>query len=175
MRKLKNEELNRKTLEEFKKTVKIPITIVLDNVRSALNVGSIFRIADAFLIKEVILCGITASPPNKDIRKVALGSTLSVNWKKYDETLDVITDLKNKGFYIVGVEQTENSTELEKFNPSDLPIAIIFGHEVNGVSQKVIDQCDEIVEIPQYGTKHSLNISVSAGITVWEISKKLMN
>ena len=106
---------------------------------------------------------------------MALGSTLSVNWKKYDETLDVIADLKNKGFYIVGVEQTENSTELEKFNPSDLPIAIIFGHEVNGVSQKVIDQCDEIVEIPQYGTKHSLNISVSAGITVWEISKKLMN
>jgi len=175
MRKLKNEELNRKTLAEFKRSRKIPITIVLDNVRSALNVGSIFRISDAFMIEEVILCGITASPPNKDIRKVALGSTLSVKWRKYNETLNAIIDLKNKGYHIVGVEQTEGSTDLKKFNPVKLPIAIIFGHEVNGVSQKVINKCDEVLEIAQYGTKHSLNISVSAGITIWEITKKLIN
>ena len=173
MRKLKNKELQRITIEEFKSAKKTPITIVLDNVRSALNVGSIFRTADAFLIENIILCGITTIPPNKEIRKVALGATDSVNWQFEKNTLDAITKLKKNGYYIMGIEQADQSSKLNDFTLPQKPLAIIMGNEVNGVSQDVINICDEVMEIPQFGTKHSLNISVSTGIVLWELWKKL--
>ena len=173
MRKLKNKELQRITIEEFKSAEKTPITIVLDNVRSALNVGSIFRTADAFLIENIILCGITTIPPNKEIRKVALGATDSVNWQFEKNTFDAITKLKKNGCYIMGIEQADQSSKLNDFTLPQKPLAIIMGNEVNGVSQDVINICDEVMEIPQFGTKHSLNISVSTGIVLWELWKKL--
>lgn len=173
MKKLKNKELQRITIEEFKCVKKTPITIVLDNVRSALNVGSIFRTADAFLIENIILCGITTTPPDKGIRKVALGSTNSVNWQFEENTLNAISKLKKNGYYIIGVEQTDESAELNNFNLTNKPIAIIMGNEVHGVNQDVIDICDEVIEIPQFGTKHSLNVSISAGIVIWELWKKI--
>jgi 23S rRNA (guanosine2251-2'-O)-methyltransferase len=157
MRKLKNNELKRITIEEFKRTKKKPITIILDNIRSAYNVGSIFRTSDAFLIKKIILCGITPTPPNNDIRKSALGSTESVDWEYQENTAE---------------EQVEKSTSLTKFK-SIKPIALIFGHEVNGVQQKIIDMCDQTIEITQWGTKHSLNISISAGIVLWKTANML--
>lgn len=173
MKKLKNEDLNRLTIEEFKNVKKTPLIIVLDNVRSALNVGAIFRISDSFLIEKIILCGITATPPNNEIRKAALGSSMSVNWEKEKTTLDAVKKLKKNGVHVIGVEQVKEATLLQNMQLTKFPIAIVFGHEVNGVSQEVINICNEIVEIPQFGTKHSLNISVSAGILVWEIVKKL--
>tara|TARA_B110000240_G_scaffold29640_1_gene31413 strand:- start:2689 stop:3228 length:540 start_codon:yes stop_codon:yes gene_type:complete len=168
MKKLKNNELQRITVEQFKNKNKTEIVIVLDNVRSAQNVGSIFRTSDAFLVKKIILCGITSTPPSNEIRKSALGSTDSVEWEYLKDTKKAIENLKKEGFYIVGIEQVKGATYLENFNYPK-PIAIIFGHEIHGVSQDIIDLCDESVEIPQFGTKHSLNISVSAGIVIWKL------
>ena len=173
MKKLKNKDLQRITIAEFKKAEKTPVTIVLDNVRSALNVGSIFRTADAFLIEEIILCGITAIPPSKEIRKAALGATDSMNWSYNKSTIDAINKLKKEGHYIIAVEQTKKSSKLNKFTVNNKPIVIILGNEVNGVDQEIINICDEVIEIPQFGTKHSLNIAVAAGIVTWEIYKKI--
>ena len=172
MRKLKNNELKRITIEEFKITKKKPITIILDNIRSAHNVGSIFRTSDAFLIKKIILCGITPTPPNNDIRKSALGSTESVDWEYQENTEHAVNILKKEDYEIIAVEQVEESTSLIKFK-STKPIALIFGHEVDGVQQKIIDMCDQTIEITQWGTKHSLNISISAGIVLWKTANML--
>lgn len=174
MKKLKNSELDRISIEEFKKLKKIPITILLENIRSAHNIGSVFRTADSFLINEIILCGISAQPPNKDIRKTALGSSESVEWK-YERNIDVaIQKLKDEGNKIISIEQTTNSISLENFKPSNnSKYAIIFGNEVNGIEQRTIDLSDMAIEIPQYGTKHSLNISVAAGIIIWNIFSKI--
>lgn len=173
MKKLKNKDLQRITIEEFKSAKKTPITIVLDNVRSALNVGSVFRTADAFIIENIILCGITITPPDKAIRKVALGATESVNWQFEQETADAVVKLKKKGYYIIGIEQADKASQLNNFNFIKTPIAIILGNEVHGVAQNVIDMCDEIVEIPQFGTKHSLNVSITAGIVIWQFWMKI--
>ena len=174
MKKLKNSELDRISIEEFKKSKKIPITIILENIRSAHNIGSVFRTADSFLINEIILCGISAQPPNKDIRKTALGSSESVGWK-YEKNIDVaIQKLKDEGNKIISIEQTTNSISLENFKPSNNgKYAIIFGNEVNGIEQRTIDLSDMAIEFPQYGTKHSLNISVAAGIIIWNIFSKI--
>ena len=174
MKKLKNSELDRISVEEFKKSKKIPITILLENIRSAHNIGSVFRTADSFLINEIILCGISAQPPNKDIRKTALGSSESVEWK-YEKNIDVaIQKLKDEGNKIISIEQTTNSISLENFKPlNNGRYAIIFGNEVNGIEQRTIDLSDMAIEIPQYGTKHSLNISVAAGIIIWDIFSKI--
>lgn len=173
-RKLANEELGRPSIEEFKDSDKQPIAVILDNVRSLNNVGSVFRTSDAFAISSIALCGITAQPPHREINKTALGATESVNWKYFKETLESIEYYRNKGFTIYAVEQAEKSISLEEFklNKGD-KIAIIMGHEVNGVSQEAIDQSDGVIEIPQDGTKHSLNISVSTGVVLWDLSSKL--
>ena len=173
MRKLKNNELERINIEEFKHTKKTPITIILDNIRSAINVGSIFRTSDAFLVENIILCGITATPPNKEIRKAALGATNSVKWEFFENTIDAVNKLKAEDYNIIGVEQADKSTMLNNITLPKKPIAIIMGNEVNGVTQEVINMCNSVIEIPQFGTKHSLNISVTAGIVIWELWKKL--
>jgi tRNA G18 (ribose-2'-O)-methylase SpoU len=174
MRKLLNEELGRKTIEEFKSSEKHPIIIVLDNVRSHNNIGSIFRTADAFLIEKILLCGITATPPHRDIRKTALGATESVTWEYSPSALDAVTRLQEKGYKIFSVEQVENSLELQDFLPEPGgKYALVFGHEINGVSQDVVSISDGCIEIPQFGTKHSFNIAVSAGIVLWEVCRKL--
>jgi len=173
MKKLKNKDLQRITIEGFKSAKKTPVTIVLDNIRSALNVGSIFRTADAFLIENISLCGITMIPPNKDIRKVALGATNSVNWQFERNTLDAVTILKENGYHIMGVEQADKSSMLDNFSLPNKPLAIILGNEVNGVSEDVIKLCDEVIEIPQFGTKNSLNVSVATGIVIWELWRKI--
>jgi 23S rRNA (guanosine2251-2'-O)-methyltransferase len=173
MKKLKNKDLQRINIEAFKSAEKTPITIVLDNVRSALNVGSVFRTSDAFLIENIILCGITATPPNKEIRKAALGSTDSVNWKYIKNTTDAVKQLIKDGYHVVGIEQADKSTKLNEFELPKKPIAIILGNEVNGVDQQAIDLCNEVIEIPQFGTKHSLNIAVTSGIVIWDLWKKL--
>ncbi|MEE2700287.1 MAG: RNA methyltransferase [Bacteroidota bacterium] len=173
MRKLKNSELKRITSSEFKKVKKTPIILILDNVRSAMNVGSVFRTADAFIIEKIYLCGITATPPNKEILKTALGAHETVDWQYYEDTVSFIKTLKKTGNYIVAVEQTENATALNDFKPTTNKIVLIFGNEVFGVNQQVIDLCDECIEIPQFGTKHSFNISVSAGIVMWELWNKM--
>lgn len=170
MRKLKNSELERLTIDEFKKAKKVPIVIVLDNVRSLNNIGSVFRTADAFLVEKIFLCGITASPPHKDIRKTALGATDSVAWEYAKETLDIILQLKSQHYHVISVEQAENAIRLDKLEiDSSKKYAVIFGNEVKGVAQDVVSASDEVLEIPQFGTKHSLNIAVSVGITVWSI------
>ena len=173
MRKLKNNELERINIQEFKRATKTPITIVLDNVRSAINVGSIFRTSDAFLIENIILCGITATPPDKEIRKSAIGATDSVKWEFSKNTIDAVKKLKTEGYHVIGVEQADKSTMLNDISLPKKQIAIIMGNEVNGVAQEVIDICNEVIEIPQFGTKHSLNISVTSGIVIWELWKKL--
>jgi tRNA G18 (ribose-2'-O)-methylase SpoU len=173
MRKLQNKELGRKTLNQFRESEKSPIVIVLDNIRSHSNVGSVFRTADAFLTRSIYLCGITASPPHREIQKTALGATESVEWKYFKETIEAIKELKSNGYKIVGIEQAEGSTDLADFVVNPITgYALVFGHEVNGVDQKVLDECDYVVEIPQFGTKHSFNIAVSAGIVLWELNKK---
>ena len=170
MRKLKNEELNRLRLDEVKAVTKHQLVIVLDNVRSLNNIGSVFRTADAFLIEGIYLCGITATPPNKEIHKTALGATESVNWQYFKHTLDAVNLLREKGFKIVAVEQTDKSIMLQDFMPvPNTKYALIFGHEINGVEQEVINHCHMSLEIPQYGTKHSFNIAVSAGIVLWDM------
>ncbi len=174
MGKLKNSELGRISVENFKSSKKTPIVVVLDNVRSALNVGSAFRTSDSFRIEKIYLCGITATPPNKEIRKSALGATESVEWEKVEDTESVINKLKIEGYHICAIEQTENSTMLNDFIPPEKPIAVVFGHEVNGVQQSVVDLCNQCIEIPQIGTKHSLNISVCLGIVIWDLYKKII-
>lgn len=174
MKKLKNSQLDRISIEEFKKSKKIAITILLENIRSAHNIGSIFRTADSFLINKIILCGISAQPPNKDIRKTALGSSESVEWR-YEKNIDkAIEKLKNEGNKIISIEQTTNSISLENFKPQkNDKYAIIFGNEVNGIEQRTINLSDMVIEIPQFGTKHSLNISVAAGIIIWDLFSKI--
>ncbi|MDO9000802.1 MAG: RNA methyltransferase [Bacteroidota bacterium] len=167
--KLKNEELNRLSVDEFKHTVKQAVVVVLDNVRSLNNVGSAFRTADAFLIEEIILCGVTGTPPNKEIEKTALGATSTVKWSYFKTTLDAAEFLTQKKYKLFAVEQATKSTPLNTFNSFDEKIALFFGNEVYGVEQEVINVCDGVIEIPQAGTKHSLNISVSIGIVLWEI------
>lgn len=176
MRKLANSELNRLSVSEFKKSQKHPIVIVLDNIRSANNVGSAFRTSDAFLAKSIHLCGITAYPPNRDIQKTAIGATQSVNWKYFKTTRESILKLKEEGYQIYAVEQCKNGTSLQNLSiTTSQKIAFIFGNEVSGVSQEIIDRCDGCLEIPQWGTKHSLNISVSIGIVLWEYVSKMIN
>jgi 23S rRNA (guanosine2251-2'-O)-methyltransferase len=173
-RKLKNEELNRISVDEFKSTKKTPIIIVLDNIRSLNNIGSVFRTADAFLIEAVYLCGITAQPPHREIQKTALGATKTVDWKHFYSTTEALTDLKNNNYKIAAIEQAENSVMLNEFMLiKNEKLAIIFGNEVKGVEQEAINLSDSVIEIPQFGTKHSLNISVSAGIVIWELFKKV--
>jgi tRNA G18 (ribose-2'-O)-methylase SpoU len=174
MRKLLNSELNRLTIEDFKKASKIPLVVVLDNVRSQHNVGSVFRTSDAFRVEAICLCGITATPPNAEIHKSALGAENSVDWKYYQHTIDAIKELKEYGYTIVSVEQTDLAIPIEQFRVQpNIRYAIVFGNEVKGVMQEIIDESDYCIEIPQFGTKHSLNISVSAGIVIWELFKQL--
>jgi len=173
MRKLKNSELNRISVDEFKEAAKFPFVMVLDNIRSCHNIGSVFRTSDAFLVEKVFLCGITATPPNNEIRKTALGATESVEWKYFKETLEAVTNLKNEGYIIVSVEQAENSLLLTDFLPNkNAKYAFVFGNEVKGVLQEVVNASDICLEIPQFGTKHSFNISVSVGIVLWDIFLK---
>jgi 23S rRNA (guanosine2251-2'-O)-methyltransferase len=172
-RKLKNEELDRISIDEFKSTEKTPIIIVLDNIRSLNNIGSVFRTADAFLIEAIYLCGITAQPPHREIQKTALGATESVNWKYFESTSEAIKELKDKNFKIAAIEQAENSIMLNEFSLTKTEkMAVIFGNEVKGVDQKAINLSNVVIEIPQHGTKHSLNISVSTGIVIWDLFKK---
>ncbi|WP_158975608.1 RNA methyltransferase [Cellulophaga sp. L1A9] len=174
MRKLKNSELDRLDVDGFKEAEKSPLIIVLDNIRSLNNIGSVFRTADAFLIEKIYLCGITAQPPHKDIHKTALGATESVVWEYVENTMDVIQLLKDNGVTTIAIEQAENAVFLNDFKVSaDQKYALIFGNEVKGVSQEVVSNCANVIEIPQYGTKHSLNISVSAGVVIWDFWAKL--
>ena len=168
------DELNRKSIEQFKKAAKVPVVIVLDNVRSMNNVGSVFRTADAFLLQGIYLCGVTATPPHREIHKTALGATETVTWKYFSSTPDAIQELKQEGFTIYAVEQAEGSIMLDKVKPLSVKkIALVFGNEINGVGQDALDMCDACIEIPQYGAKHSLNLAVSVGIVVWEMSKHI--
>ncbi|AUS04981.1 RNA methyltransferase [Pseudotamlana carrageenivorans] len=174
MRKLKNSELDRLSVEDFKEAKKTPIIIILDNIRSLNNIGSVFRTSDAFLIEKIYLCGITAKPPHKDIHKTALGSTETVAWEYVENTIDLIEKLKTEGIKVASIEQAENATMLNDFTvENNTKYALVFGNEVKGVSQDVVSASDAIIEIPQFGTKHSLNISVSCGIVVWDIFSKL--
>ena len=174
MRKLANEELERKTVEEFHRAEKLPVILVLDQVRSMNNVGSVFRTADAFLVECIFLCGYTPVPPHREIQKTALGATETVAWKHFERTADAIAELKKQGRTIYAVEQAEESISPEDFSPQkDGTFAFVFGNEVEGVQQEIIHQCDGVLEIPQYGMKHSLNLAVSVGIVCWEISKKI--
>lgn len=174
MRKLKNEELERLEVSEFKNAKKTPIIIILDNIRSLNNIGSVFRTSDAFLIEKIYLCGITAQPPHNDIRKTALGSTETVTWEYVENTLDIIEKLKSENIKICSIEQAENATMLNDFQPQpNEKYAFVFGNEVKGVAQNVVDASDVVIEIPQYGTKHSLNISVSCGVVVWDVFSKM--
>lgn len=174
MRKLKNSELDRKTVEEFKQTNKTPIIVVLDNIRSLNNVGSVFRTSDAFLIEKIYLCGITATPPNKEIHKTALGATESVDWEYVENTIDLVEKLQAENVKVLSIEQAENSTMLDTFTPeTDQKYAVVFGNEVKGVQQEVVSASDICIEIPQLGTKHSLNISVSCGVVLWDLFTKM--
>lgn len=173
-RKLENSELDRKTVSEFKEAKKTPLIVILDNVRSLNNIGSIFRTCDAFLIKKVYLCGITASPPHKDIQKTALGATETVAWEYAEDTLEIVHRLKKEGIKVFSIEQAENAVMLHDFQPETGEYcAVIFGNEVKGVQQKVVTASDAVIEIPQLGSKHSLNIAVSAGIVIWDLFNKL--
>ncbi len=174
MRKLANAELDRLDIPGFKKIKKTPLILVLDNIRSLNNIGSVFRTADAFLIQKIYLCGITAQPPHKDIHKTALGATESVDWEYVETTMEALGKLQQQDVQVISVEQAESATQLQhvKVRP-DTTYALVFGNEVKGVSQEVVSASDGVVEIPQFGTKHSLNISVSAGIVVWDFWTKL--
>ncbi|AFL81160.1 rRNA methylase [Aequorivita sublithincola DSM 14238] len=173
-RKLKNSELDRINPKEYKASEKTPLIIILDNIRSLNNIGSVFRTADAFLIKKIYLCGITAQPPHKDIQKTALGATDSVDWEYAENIMEVVSKLQNEGVFIASIEQAELAVNLNDFSvQKELTYAIIFGNEVKGVQQKVVTESDAVIEIPQFGTKHSLNISVSVGVVVWDLFVKL--
>ena len=178
MRKLRITEMNRLSVEEYKDSQKTPLVVVLDHVRSLYNVGSVFRTADAFRLQKVCLCGITARPPHPEIHKTALGAEDSVEWQYFEHTEDCVRYLKDQGYMVLAVEQCENSTLLNNFHLSPVnsqlnKIAVILGNEVKGVQQQVIDMCDGCLEIPQYGTKHSMNVSVTAGIVIWELFKMM--
>ncbi|WP_422089896.1 RNA methyltransferase [Tenacibaculum ovolyticum] len=174
MRKLKNNELGRITVNEFKKTKKTPIIVILDNIRSLNNVGSVFRTSDAFLIEKIYLCGITATPPNKEIHKTALGATESVAWEHIENTIDLVEKLQKDNVKILAIEQAENSTMLNNFIPEpNQKYAVVMGNEVKGVQQEIVSAANYCIEIPQLGTKHSLNISVSCGIVLWDLFNKL--
>ncbi|GAA4319287.1 RNA methyltransferase [Mucilaginibacter gynuensis] len=175
MRKLKLDELNRATVDEFKTQDKLPVVVVLDNVRSMHNIGSIFRTADGFAVELIYLCGITAQPPHREIEKTALGATQSVEWKHVTEPMDAVNELRSAGYKIIAIEQAENSTMLNEFTPAPgEKYALIFGNEVNGVSDEVMQNIDACIEIPQFGTKHSFNIVVSAGIVLWDFFAKIV-
>jgi rRNA methylases len=169
------DELNRKTVDEFRQSAKMPIVVVLDNIRSMHNVGSVFRTCDAFLVEYLFLCGFTARPPHRDINKTALGSTETVNWKHFYSTLDAAKKLKEEGYTIWGVEQVDSSSKLNELTlEKEEKIALIFGNEVEGISNEVLPFCDGFIEIPQMGMKHSLNVSVAAGIVLWEMVRTKM-
>ncbi len=174
MRKLRNSELNRLSVEEFKNAKKIPLVVVLDNIRSCNNIGSVFRTSDALLVEKIYLCGITATPPNKEIHKTALDAEKSVEWAYFEKTEDAVAELKNLEYNVFAIEQVENSISLPDFTPApEEKLAIVFGNEVKGVQQKVVNICNGSIEIPQFGTKHSFNISVSAGIVLWDLFLKM--
>jgi tRNA G18 (ribose-2'-O)-methylase SpoU len=172
MRKLSMDELGRKSVEDFKLADKKPLVVVMDNIRSMHNVGSVFRTADAFLISGICLCGFTPQPPHRDIHKTALGATDSVDWLYYEKTTDAVLALKERGFKVLAIEQTEGSILLNEYVQSNMPLAFVFGNEVDGVSDEVIQLCDGMIEIPQWGMKHSLNISVAAAVVLWEFVRK---
>ena len=169
MRKLSMDELGRMSVADFKEAPKKPIVVVMDQIRSMHNVGSVFRTADAFLINGICLCGFTPQPPHRDIHKTALGATDSVDWLYYEQTTQAVKELKAQGYKVYAIEQTEGSISLNKFEKSDTPIALVFGNEVDGVDNEVIALCDGVIEIPQWGMKHSLNISVAAAVVLWEL------
>jgi 23S rRNA (guanosine2251-2'-O)-methyltransferase len=174
MRKLKISELKRLTEKQYQEAAKSPLAVVLDNIRSCNNTGSVFRTSDALLVEKIYLCGITATPPNKEIHKTALDAEKSVSWEYYEKTEDAVSKLKSEGFTVFAVEQVENSILLPDFHPDkNKKIALVFGNEVKGVQQKVVNLCHGALEIPQYGIKHSFNVSVSAGIVLWDIFQKL--
>jgi len=174
MRKLKNSELDRLSIDDFKSAKKTPMIIVLDNIRSLNNIGSVFRTSDAFLVEKIYLCGITATPPHKDIHKTALGSTDTVAWEYIENTMDLIEKFKSENVTICAIEQAENATMLDDFKvETNKKYALVFGNEVKGVAQDVVSASDVVIEIPQFGTKHSLNISVSCGVVTWDIFSKI--
>jgi 23S rRNA (guanosine2251-2'-O)-methyltransferase len=173
MRKLSMAELGRKSAQEFQKSEKFQLVIVLDNVRSMMNIGSVFRTADAFLLESILLCGITATPPHREIQKTALGATDSVHWEYFEDTTAAITMLKSKGYKVLAIEQAQCSHNLKDFFPEkNQPYALVFGNEVKGVGEEALALCDAGIEIPQFGTKHSLNVAVSAGIVIWDFFSK---
>ena len=173
MRKLRNTELNRKTIEEFKKSKKTSAIVILDNIRSIHNVGSIFRTSDSFLIEKIIISGYTATPENSKMEKTALGSSDSVDWEYTEDVIETIKNLKNNGIKVVSVEQADKSLKIEKFIPKKgIKYAFVFGNEVDGVSDEIILESNQVLEIPQVGTKHSLNVSVAAGIILWDFYQK---
>ncbi len=174
MRKLKNEELNRLSVEEVKKADKHPLILILDNIRSRNNVGSAFRTADAFLIEKIFLCGITATPPHREIHKTALGATDSVSWAYYGSTIEAVENARQQGYKIIAIEQADEKTMLQDYRPDEgEKLAFVFGNEIHGVSDEVIRKADLVLELPQYGTKHSLNISVTVGVVLWDVLNKM--
>lgn len=174
MRKRKITELNRISTEEFKQTAKIPLVVVLDNIRSLNNIGSVFRTSDAFVVESIFLCGITAVPPHAEIHKTALGAEDSVDWRYFEKTEDAVSSLKEQGAEVFAIEQVHNSTKLDELRLDRAKkYAVVLGNEVKGVQQSVVDICDGAIEIPQHGTKHSLNVSISAGIVIWDFFKLL--
>ena len=175
MRKLKITELNRLSVDEFKHADKLPLVVVLDEVRSLHNIGSVFRTSDAFLVNRIYLCGITATPPHPEMHKTALGAEDTVDWKYVKNTMEAVEELHNEGYTVLAIEQVEGSTMLDQLSlDPDKKYAIVMGNEVKGVQQEVVNACDGCIEIPQYGTKHSLNVSVTTGIVLWEFAAKLM-
>lgn len=173
-KKLKNPELNRISIEEYKEKEKTPLLVILDNIRSLNNIGSVFRTSDAFRIEKIYLCGYTAQPPHREIQKTALGATKSVDWEHNENIIDVIKTLQSQNVKVIAIEQTENAIMLDDFTVTKSEkIAIVMGNEVQGVQQEVIDICDSVIEIPQIGTKHSLNISVSCGVVLWDLFSKI--
>ncbi len=175
LRKLKVTEMNRLTVEEFKDARKLPFVVVLDEVRSLHNIGAVFRTSDAFLVNRICLCGITATPPHPEMHKTALGAEYTVDWKYYKHTQDAVNELHEEGYTVFAIEQCEGSRMLDKLELDENgKYAIVMGNEVKGVQQEVVDMCDGCIEIPQYGTKHSLNVSVTAGIVIWEFANRMI-
>ena len=174
MRKLKITEMGRMTVEQFREAEKMPLVVVLDGVRSLYNVGSVFRTADAFRLAGIVLCGITATPPHPEIHKTALGAEDSVSWKYFEDTMQAVEWLRKEGYTLLAIEQCEGSTLLPEFTIEQSKYAVILGNEVKGVQQQVVDACDGCLEIPQFGTKHSLNVSVTAGIVIWHFAQRLL-
>lgn len=175
MRKLKLDELNRLNLREFQALDKFPVNILLDNIRSGVNVGSFFRTADAFALEHIYLCGYTPTPPHAEIFKTAIGATKAMAWSHIPDVQEAIIQLKNAGYYCIGIEQTDQSIRLNHTTLPEKPIVLVFGNEVNGLTEEILPLLDEIWEVPQYGTKHSLNVSVCGGIVLWEVIRQLIN